>query len=187
MPDPLAVFSSPTRVWFEQTFGVPTPPQEQGWPAIQRGEHTLIVAPTGSGKTLAAFLWSIDSIYRTMMASLPTSPGVMLLYVSPLKALNNDIERNLRVLSKVSVPTARRMGQEWPSLRVAVRTGDTPNQARSQILKMPPHILITTPESLYLILTSPRARDILRTVQTVIIDEIHTLCGNKRGAHLIRN
>jgi ATP-dependent Lhr-like helicase len=130
-------------------------------------------------------LWGIDRICRTLRdrASL-APPGVTLLYVSPLKALNNDIERNLRVPLEGIRETARRMGQELPPLRVAVRTGDTPGHARAQMLKAPPHILITTPESLYLILTSPRGRDMLRAVQTVIIDEIHTLCGNKRGAHL---
>jgi ATP-dependent helicase Lhr and Lhr-like helicase len=182
MPDdPLDSFSPPVAAWFRRSFGRPTPPQAAGWPAIQAGEHTLILAPTGSGKTLAAFLWGIDRIYREFDQA---EPGVRLLYVSPLKALNNDIERNLRAPLEGIRATAARLGQELPRLRVAVRTGDTPGPARAQMVKRPPHILITTPESLYLILTSARARHMLRTVHTVIVDEIHTLCGNKRGVHL---
>src|SRR5512142_1849089 len=179
MSNPLDLFSAPVRDWFQENFGEPTPPQAAGWPAIQRGDHTLILAPTGSGKTLAAFLWGIDQIYREYDVS---QPGVRLLYVSPLKALNNDIERNLRAPLEGIRATAARQGVELPRLRVAVRTGDTPGPARAQMVKRPPHILITTPESLYLILTSARARHMLRTVHTVIVDEIHTLCGNKRGA-----
>jgi ATP-dependent Lhr-like helicase len=219
MSDPLAEFSIPVRAWFGETFGEPTPPQAEGWPPIQRGEHTLILAPTGSGKTLAAFLWGIDELYRELMprethqdsslsrpdheglrAEPPrmTSPrlpegtserravaaGVRLLYISPLKALNNDIERNLRAPLAGIRAVAARVGQPLPALRVAVRTGDTPAPVRAQMLKNPPHILITTPESLYLLLTSPRARDMFRGTRTVIVDEIHTLCGDKRGAHL---
>ncbi len=187
MSDPLETFSEPVRLWFRETFGEPTPPQAQGWPPIQRGEHTLILAPTGSGKTLAAFLSGIDELYRD-----PSSPplgkgrqgGVRLLYVSPLKALNNDIERNLRVPLEGIRATAARLGENPAQLRVAVRTGDTPGHVRAAMWKNPPHILITTPESLYLMLTSPRAREMFRTVRTVIVDEIHTLCGNKRGVHL---
>ncbi len=185
MSHPLDSFSSPVRHWFRQTFGEATPPQIQGWGPIQRGENTLILAPTGSGKTLAAFLWGIDELYREL--SDPQSPagrGVRLLYVSPLKALNNDIERNLRVPLEGIRAAAAQQGQDLPELRVAVRTGDTPSQARAAMLKKPPHILITTPESLYLMLTSPRAREMFRTVRTVIVDEIHTLSGNKRGVHL---
>ena len=207
MANPLNAFSAPVRDWFLAAFGEPTPPQAAGWPAIQRGENTLILAPTGSGKTLAAFLWGIDAIYRALASGPgaatiggnapavdpgsspsvqhpPSTPGVRLLYISPLKALNNDIERNLRAPLAGIRDVAERLGQPLPPLRVAVRTGDTPSHARAAMLKEPPHILITTPESLYLILTSPRARDLLRTVETVIVDEIHTLCGEKRGAHL---
>lgn len=185
MSDPLDAFSQPVRQWFTETFGEPTPPQTQGWLPIQRGEHTLILAPTGSGKTLAAFLWGIDELYRILASSEASLPkGVHLLYVSPLKALNNDIERNLRVPLEGIRGVAARLGDELPELRVAVRTGDTPSHLRAAMLKKPPHILITTPESLYLMLTSPRARDIFRTVRTVIVDEIHTLAGNKRGVHL---
>ncbi len=212
--DPLAPFLPPVRAWFRQALGAPTAPQAEGWPAIQRGEHTLILAPTGSGKTLAAFLWGLNELFREPGASSDTTPpfshslrgekgsgddhgprnevereggrppGVRLLYVSPLKALNNDIERNLRVPLDGIRAAARQLGQALPGLRVAVRTGDTPAAARAQMVKQPPHILITTPESLYLILTSPRAREMFRTVHTVIVDEIHTLAGSKRGAHL---
>jgi ATP-dependent Lhr-like helicase len=199
MSDPLEAFSLPARTWFRETFGQPTPPQALGWPPIQRGEHTLILAPTGSGKTLAAFLWGIDELYRegdegrktndekghsSSVLSPSSVCGLSLLYVSPLKALNNDIERNLRVPLAGIRHVAQRQGQYLPELRVAVRTGDTPQNARLAMLKHPPHILITTPESLYLMLTGPRAREMFRTVRTVIVDEIHTMCGNKRGVHL---
>ncbi len=193
MTDSLDAFSAPVRTWFQETFGEPTAPQALGWPAIQRGEHTLILAPTGSGKTLAAFLWGIDSLYRaqsdgdTNMPGAvppPARSGVRLLYVSPLKALNNDIERNLRVPLDGIRAVARRGHADWAPLRVAVRTGDTPASHRAAMLRHPPDILITTPESLYLMLTGPRAREMFRTVRTVIVDEIHTLCGNKRGVHL---
>ena len=187
MSDILEIFSPPTREWFRKTFDKPTPPQSQGWVSIQRGDHTLILAPTGSGKTLAAFLWGIDELYRN-----PSSPplakgrqgGVELLYVSPLKALNNDIERNLRHPLEGIRETAERLKIDLPALRVAVRTGDTPQSLRAAMVKHPPHILITTPESLYLMLTSPCARAMFRATRTVIVDEIHTLCGNKRGVHL---
>ena len=181
MPSPLDAFAPATRAWFTATLGEPTPPQAQGWPAIQRGDHTLILAPTGSGKTLAAFLSGIDALYRDAAAE---KTGIRLLYISPLKALNNDIERNLRAPLGGIRAQAQACGQTLPELRVAVRTGDTPAAARAHMLKSPPDILITTPESLYLMLTSPRARLLFRGVRTVIVDEIHTLCGNKRGAHL---
>src|SRR5438477_5472032 len=163
----LDVFSPATRTWFEGTFDAPTPAQALGWPAIASGGHTLIQAPTGSGKTLAAFLYGIDR--------LDPSPdkGLRLLYVSPLKALNYDIERNLRG------PLAGLRSE----LRVAVRTGDTPQKERAAMLREPPDILITTPESLFLLLTS-RARELLRSVDTLILDEVHAVAGTKRGAHL---
>jgi ATP-dependent helicase Lhr and Lhr-like helicase len=163
--DALAPFSPQVRDWFERTFDAPTPAQERGWPAIASGEHTLIQAPTGSGKTLAAFLWALDQ----------ASPGAgtQVLYVSPLKALNYDVERNLRG------PLAG-IGSQ---LSVAVRTGDTPAKERAAMLKHPPDILITTPESLFLMLTS-RARDTLANVRVVIVDEVHAVAGSKRGAHL---
>ena len=165
--DPLSVFSPATRAWFEQAFDAPTPAQVQGWPAIASGEHVLIQAPTGSGKTLTAFLSAIDRLNRT------PGEGLRLLYVSPLKALNYDIERNLRG------PLA---GLE-SKLRVGVRTGDTPQKERRELQKEPPDILITTPESLYLMLTS-QARESLRGVETLILDEVHAIAGSKRGAHL---
>ena len=179
----LDIFLPATRAWFERRYGEPTPPQRLGWPAIQRGEHTLILSPTGSGKTLAAFLWGIDRIFRSLRED-PSLPGVQLLYISPLKALNNDIARTLREPLSGVRETARSMDSDLPALSVAVRTGDTPQSVRRRMVTHPPHILITTPESFYLLLTSPRAREILRHVGTVIVDEIHTLCGNKRGVHL---
>src|SRR3954463_1676567 len=163
----LELFSERTRAWFTQTFEGPTPAQEQGWPAIASGEHTLIQAPTGSGKTLAAFLYGIDRLTAEPGA------GLRLLYVSPLKALNYDVERNLRG------PLAGLQSE----LRVAVRTGDTPQKERAAMLREPPDILITTPESLFLLLTS-RARELLRSVDTLILDEVHAVAGTKRGAHL---
>lgn len=197
MEDPLELFLPATRRWFVTTFGEPTPPQAAGWPPIQRGEHTLILSPTGSGKTLAAFLWGIDSIFRELGESAGKQGGetirqrgkghesvLRLVYVSPLKALNNDIERNLRVPLAGIRHAAHELGKPLPSLSVAVRTGDTPSSARAAMAHRPPHILITTPESLYLLLTSPVARAMFRNVRTVIVDEIHTLVGNKRGAHL---
>src|ERR1041385_3627173 len=162
------VFSERTRAWFEQAFDSATPAQELGWPAIASGEHTLIQAPTGSGKTLAAFLYGIDRLTEEGAGA-----GLRLLYVSPLKALNYDIERNLRG------PLAGLRSD----LRVAVRTGDTPQRERAQMLREHPDILITTPESLYLLLTS-RAREMLRNVRTLVLDEVHAVAGTKRGAHL---
>src|SRR5213592_542482 len=165
--DPLARFSAETQAWFRQAFAEPTPAQRLGWPAIASGEHTLIQAPTGSGKTLAAFLYGIDKLNSQ------PGRGLRLIYVSPLKALNYDIERNLRA------PLA---GLE-SELRVSVRTGDTPQKERAEMLRNPPDILITTPESLYLLLTS-RARENLKGVRTLILDEVHAVAGTKRGAHL---
>src|SRR6266576_7114963 len=162
--DPLAAFSPATRAWFERTFAGPTPPQTQGWPAIASGAHVLIQAPTGSGKTLTAFLYAIDRLTRN------PGEGLRVLYVSPLKALNYDIERNLRG------PLAGLQSE----LRIGVRTGDTPQKERAAMLRNPPDILITTPESLYLLLTSA-ARETLRTIDTLILDEVHALAGTKRG------
>jgi len=161
------VFSRETRAWFEQAFEAPTPAQEKGWPVIASGAHTLIQAPTGSGKTLAAFLYAIDRLTRS------PGQGLRVLYVSPLKALNYDVERNLRG------PLAGLRSE----LAVAVRTGDTPQKERAAMLRHPPDILITTPESLFLMLTS-QARELLRSVDTLILDEVHAVAGTKRGAHL---
>src|SRR5947208_3729878 len=164
---PLELFSEPVRKWFQASFQAPTPAQEAGWPAIASGEHTLIQAPTGSGKTLAAFLYGIDRLNES------PGEGLRLLYVSPLKALNYDVERNLRG------PLAGLQSE----LSVAVRTGDTPQKERAAMLRKPPDILITTPESLFLLLTS-QAREMLEGVETLILDEVHAVAGTKRGAHL---
>jgi ATP-dependent helicase Lhr and Lhr-like helicase len=163
----LDLFTPATREWFEHAFRAPTPAQEAGWPAIASGEHTVIQAPTGSGKTLAAFLYGIDSLNEA------PGEGLRLLYVSPLKALNYDVERNLRG------PLAGLRSE----LTVAVRTGDTPQKERAAMLRTPPDILITTPESLFLLLTS-QGREMLRGVRTLILDEVHAVAGTKRGAHL---
>ncbi|HEY2155537.1 MAG TPA: DEAD/DEAH box helicase, partial [Isosphaeraceae bacterium] len=175
----LDVLLPQVAAWFRDTFGDPTPPQELGWPAVAGGENTLIFAPTGSGKTLAAFLACLDHLWRNPR----TQRGVRVLYVSPLKALNQDIYRNLQLPLEGILETARRMGEPLRPLDVAVRTGDTPPAERQRLLRRPPDVLITTPESLHLMLTS-RAREGLRSVSHVIVDEIHALCPNKRGVFL---
>ena len=183
--DPLEAFSAPVRDWFQASFAAPTQAQVEGWMAIGAGRHTLIHAPTGSGKTLAAFLWCLDRLARDPSPA-PTrqDPGhVRVLYVSPLKALTYDVERNLRApLTGIGL-AAQRLGSAPPNITVASRTGDTPAQDRRELARRPPDILITTPESLYLLLTS-QAREILRGVEHVIVDEIHAIAGTKRGAHL---
>jgi len=177
--DALDLFLLPVQRWFRAALGEPTLAQRLGWPAIAAGHHTLILAPTGSGKTLAAFLACLDALWR--QPELPR--GVRVLYISPLKALNNDIHRNLQVPLEGVVQTARDMGMSLPALETAIRTGDTPAAERQRLLRQPPHILITTPESLHLLLTS-RARETLRSLTHCIIDEIHALCTNKRGVFL---
>jgi ATP-dependent Lhr-like helicase len=177
--DPLSPFLPPVQRWFRAALGEPTAPQRLGWPAIAAGRHTLILAPTGSGKTLAAFLACLDALWR--QPSLPR--GVRVLYVSPLKALNNDIHRNLQAPLEGVAQTARDMGISLPELEAAVRTGDTPAAERQRLIRRPPHILITTPESLHLLLTS-RARETLRGITHCIVDEIHAVCTNKRGVFL---
>ena len=180
--DPLALFHPATADWFRSAFPDPTPAQTDGWPAIAAGDHALICAPTGSGKTLAAFLWCLD---RLIGADVPADPlrRLKVLYVSPLKALVHDVERNLRSPLAGIALAAQARGEQPPNVRVGMRTGDTPAEERRAFGRQPPEILVTTPESLYLILTSA-ARESLRGVQWVIVDEIHALAGTKRGAHL---
>jgi ATP-dependent helicase Lhr and Lhr-like helicase len=176
-----ALFAAPVRDWFEAVFAAPTRPQMQGWPAIGRGESTLILAPTGTGKTLAAFLWCIN---RLMFTTVPEKlERCRVLYISPIKALAVDVERNLRAPLVGIAQAAKRMGIAFHEPQVAIRTGDTPPAERARFLRHPADILITTPESLYLLLTS-NARESLRSVETVVIDEIHALVPSKRGSHL---
>jgi len=169
--------------WFVQRFGTPTEPQEQGWPRILAGRTTLISAPTGSGKTLAAFLACIDRLVRKALAG-DLADRTEVLYVSPLKALGNDIQKNLEVPLGEILAMAGERGLLMPEIRTAVRTGDTLMPERRAMLKRPPHILVTTPESLYILLTADKSRAILRDVETVIVDEIHAVADDKRGAHL---
>ncbi len=169
--------------WFRAFFGRPTPPQEAGWRAIAAGRDTLIAAPTGSGKTLAAFLWAIDGLVRAARDG-RLEDATCVVYVSPLKALGNDIEKNLAVPLAAIRERAAEAGVDLAEIRVAVRTGDTPAAQRQSMLKHPPHVLITTPESLYILLTSEKSREMLRGARTVIVDEIHAVAGDKRGTHL---
>jgi ATP-dependent Lhr-like helicase len=178
--DPLALFGPATAGWFRSAFEAPTPAQAGGWASIAAGRHTLIHAPTGSGKTLAAFLWCLDRLAREPR---PKRASVRVLYVSPLKALIYDVERNLRAPLAGIRLAAESLGQAGPSIEVGVRTGDTPAEERRHLVGHPPDILVTTPESLYLILTS-QAAETLRGVEHVIVDEVHALAGTKRGAHL---
>ena len=169
--------------WFDETFGTPTPAQAQGWEAIRSGRHTLVAAPTGSGKTLAAFLTALDHLFREGQRA-PLPDEVRVVYVSPLKALSADIHKNLAVPRRDIARYAERAGIASPRITVAVRTGDTTQAERAAMLRKPPHILVTTPESLFLLLTGERSRAMLRTVQTVIVDEIHAVIDTRRGAHL---
>ncbi|HBA3007289.1 ATP-dependent helicase [Escherichia coli] len=189
-PDPSSllpdVFSPATRDWFLRAFKQPTAVQPQTWHVAARSEHALVIAPTGSGKTLAAFLYALDRLFReggedTREAHKRKTSRI--LYISPIKALGTDVQRNLQIPLKGIADERRRRGETEVNLRVGIRTGDTPAQERSKLTRNPPDILITTPESLYLMLTS-RARETLRGVETVIIDEVHAVAGSKRGAHL---
>src|SRR5262245_57481178 len=179
--DALAPFHPAVRGWFTSSFDAPTRPQALGWPSIARGDSTLVLSPTGSGKTLAAFLWCLD---RLMFVDAPPKASrCRVLYISPLKALAFDVERNLRApLAGISQVAAAR-GEKFVTPAIAVRSGDTPAADRARFQREPSDILITTPESLYLLLTS-NAREALRSIETVIIDEIHALVATKRGAHL---
>ncbi|WP_099020418.1 ATP-dependent helicase [Mycolicibacterium palauense] len=181
--DPLDRFSALTREWFAGTFVEPTPAQAQAWRAIADGENTLVIAPTGSGKTLAAFLWAIDGLTSANDPAPAPAARTRVLYVSPLKALAVDVERNLRTPLTGIARVAQRHGLPPPDISVGVRSGDTPPAQRRHLITSPPDILITTPESLFLMLTSA-ARDALTHVQTVIVDEVHAVAGTKRGAHL---
>jgi ATP-dependent Lhr-like helicase len=192
MTDVLERFSPATRAWFSGAFAAPTDAQVGAWDAISRGSHALVIAPTGSGKTLAAFLWAIDRLSAADAREQPADPADTLadrgartrvLYISPLKALGVDVERNLRAPLVGITQTAKRLGADPPHLTVGVRSGDTPANDRRALIKTPPDILITTPESLFLMLTSA-ARDTLRSVETVIVDEVHAVAATKRGAHL---
>src|SRR5271155_5490023 len=169
--------------WFVTRFGTPTEPQEQGWPEILAGRTTLISAPTGSGKTLAAFLICIDRLVRKALAG-DLRDCTEVLYVSPLKALGNDIQKNLEVPLGEILALAGQRGLLMPEIRTAVRTGDTLAHERRAMLVRPPHILVTTPESLYILLTAAKSREVLKTVETVIVDEIHAVADDKRGSHL---
>jgi ATP-dependent Lhr-like helicase len=168
--------------WFGSAFEKASPPQEKGWPEISAGKHTLIFAPTGSGKTLAAFLWCIDDLLGSLLNNHVS--GIHTLYISPLKALNNDIHRNLDLPLDGIQREAEMAGTELPVIRKLVRTGDTPSSVRQAMLRQPPHILITTPESLYLLVTSVRGRELFRKLRYLIVDEIHAISGGKRGVHL---
>jgi len=169
--------------WFSNRFAEPTEPQKRAWPVIQEGGDVLIAAPTGSGKTFAAFLSAIDALVRQVFNG-ELRDEIQVVYVSPLKALSNDVQKNLsEPLAEIRAQMAEQ-GLPDVQVRTLVRTGDTPQSERQAMLKHPPHILVTTPESLYLILTSERAREMLRSVRTVIVDEIHAVARDKRGSHL---
>src|SRR5438874_1123003 len=176
-------FNPAVADWFAKKFGTPTQPQQRGWPAIQAGADTLIAAPTGSGKTLAAFLASLDGLFRDGLAG-NLRDETRVVYVSPLKALSNDIHKNLEE-PLAGIRAAMRAGEGRDiEVRAEVRTGDTPAAKRQAIAKRPPHILVTTPESFYLLLTSQSGRKMLAAARTLIVDEIHALVNNRRGSHL---
>src|ERR1700754_885361 len=183
IPTSLAWAHPVTAEWFLRRFGSPTEPQEEGWPSILAGNTTLISAPTGSGKTLAAFLVCIDKLLRDAIAG-NLAPATQVVYVSPLKALSNDVQKNLDQPLREIQQLALERGYLSTEIRTGVRTGDTLPKERAAMLRNPPHILVTTPESLYILLTAGKSREHLRRVQTVIVDEIHAVADDKRGAHL---
>src|SRR5882757_3058110 len=179
----LQYFHPAVRDWFLKRFSAPTEPQARAWPAIKKGEHTLIAAPTGSGKTLSAFLSAIDDlVWKAIEGKLVDETQVV--YVSPLKALSNDIQINLQEPLNGIQQNLEAMGISGVGIRTLVRTGDTPAKDRVAMTKKPPHIIVTTPESLYILLTSEGGRRILSTVRTLIVDEIHAMVDDKRGSHL---
>ncbi|MEJ7599355.1 MAG: DEAD/DEAH box helicase, partial [Kofleriaceae bacterium] len=183
MRDVLDAFHPLVAGWFRERFGEPTEPQRAGWPRIRAGEDVLIAAPTGSGKTLAAFLACLDDLLCRAFAQ-PLGDQTAILYISPLKALSNDVHRNLEAPLAELTAFAARQGEKFPEIRVAVRTGDTPVSERAKMARRPPHILVTTPESLFILLTTVKGRAALSQLRTVIVDEIHAVAGDKRGAHL---
>src|SRR5947208_1874100 len=181
--NPESLFHPAVAAWFAQSFAVPTAAQAQAWPAIQAGRHVLVAAPTGSGKTLAAFLAAIDALVRQGLEG-RLADETQVVYVSPLKALSNDIQRNLETPLAGIREALRARGLPDVEIRTWVRTGDTPPGERQRMARTPPHIVVTTPESLYILLGSESGRKMLATTRTVIIDEIHALAPNKRGSHL---
>ncbi len=179
----LSGFHPVVQQWFRSAIGPPTSAQTRGWKSVRDGHHTLIAAPTGSGKTLAAFLTALDDLFTESLSG-PLPDEVRVLYISPLKALSTDIHKNLEEPRQGIGRLAVEAGLREPAITAAVRTGDTSASERASMLRRPPHILVTTPESLYLLLTSDRSRQMLKTVRTVIVDEIHAVIGTRRGAHL---
>src|SRR5438876_8339964 len=180
---PLSSFHPIVARWFSETLGEPTRAQALGWAAIRDRRHTLIAAPTGSGKTLAAFLTALDELVGDGLRA-PLADQVRVVYVSPLKALSADIHKNLAEPRREMRRIAEEMGSQPVGITAAVRSGDTPQAERAAMLRSPPHILVTTPESLYLLLTAERSREMLRTARVVIVDEIHAVLESRRGAHL---
>ncbi len=176
-------FHPAVAAWFSRTFDAPTPAQERAWPALQSGQHVLVAAPTGSGKTFAAFLAAIDQLVKEGLEG-PLPDETRIVYVSPLKALSNDIQRNLDAPLEGIREELAALGLPDVAIRAVVRTGDTSQSERAGMRRKAPHIVVTTPESLYILLGSESGRAMLSTCRTVIVDEIHAIAGNKRGAHL---
>src|SRR5438876_6620322 len=178
-----SIFHPAVAAWFAQSFAAPTAAQAQAWPAIHAGRHVLVAAPTGSGKTLAAFLAAIDGLVRQGLEG-PLADETQVVYVSPLKALSNDIRRNLEAPLAGIRDALRAQNLPDVEIRTWVRTGDTPASERDRMRRRPPHIVVTTPESLYILLGSESGRAMLATTRTIIVDEIHAIAPNKRGSHL---